>query len=179
MVVLSKKLYFKLFTGIFLTVSILFVALAETVWFPIKFHHTDNFIAYIVNRKRPFDSFNLAFYLIYIYYLLVFGFMTIIHVVLYRFIWGKKRNSTNLPIKWIIYLSGMFITGFVLALMNKLYRESIYKNFFEWIWDKVFLDYLDLIITEYNVVLLYIIVCLFFSIVIHHKHKKNYADNCL
>lgn len=167
-----KNIYFKLFIGIFLTVSILFVVFAEIVWFPVKFHHTDSFIAYMVDRKKPFDSLGLAFYHVYIYYLLVFGFMTLTHVLLYRLLWIKKQNRANLLIKCITYLFVMFSAGFALVLLNKLYRKPIYNNFWKWIWDKVFFDYLELMLTEYNVVLLYIIVCLLFSILIHFKYKK-------
>jgi hypothetical protein len=170
MIALIKNFYFKLFTAIFCTVSILFVILAETVWFPIRFHHTDNFIAYISIRKEPFDSFNWAFCHIYAYYLSVFCIMTVVHVMLYRFLWVRQSNRVWL-LQVAIYLFGMFSAGYLLVLLNTLYIKPIYKGLFEWI-TEVFFDYLELIITDYNVILLYISISIILTIGLHYYYKR-------
>lgn len=171
MMAYSKSIYLKLFLIIFTISSLLFIILAETFWFPIKFHHTDIFVAYISNRKVPFDKFNIAFKHIHAFYLFVFFFMTFVHVLLYHYLCGEKKGRDRVKNMILLYVLIMFFTSFVLTVLNEWYWYT--SDYSTWFFQKAFINYLEILLSEWRVIILYVIVLTITTMVINYRYKRD------
>lgn len=166
-----KSVYLKLFLIILTISSVLFIIVAETFWFPIKFHHTDIFVSYISNRRVPFSNFNVAFKYIYSFYLFVFFFMTLVHVLLYRYLVEMKKMRDYINYKSLLYVPIMFFASFGLTLINKWYWNT--GNFSKLFFQKAFTNYLEIILSEWKVILLYMAILTITTILINYKYKRD------
>jgi len=151
----NNNIYLSVFCLIVCLTSVLFIVLAETIWFPIKYHDTDTFIPYFSHRKAPFEYFYFAFTHFYVYYILIFSCMTFFHILLYQYLYIAKKNIFS---KCYLYLTSMFLAGFLLYLFNRWYRLGFKAPFFKWIFMDGLSFYIEMLFNQYQVISLYIII---------------------
>ncbi|OYQ33268.1 hypothetical protein CHU92_12810 [Flavobacterium cyanobacteriorum] len=155
----SYRKHFILLCLIFLISSILLVLLAETIWFPIRYSNVDNFIYYFSTRNKPFDNLLFAFKHIYCYYILTYLIMTISYIYFNSTSFVLKRSF---PLRYTIVFLMMFLTSLIIYAIH---RFIVHKGSFNHWAKEVFLKYIEMVLHEHKIVLLYLIVVLFCTII--------------
>jgi TRAP-type uncharacterized transport system fused permease subunit len=145
---------------------------AETVWFPVRFSHADWLIPYFTHRSGPFDELYFAFVHIYSYYLLTFCYMTIFHIILYKFVRDSDGFASRI-IKWLLYILAMFTAGFLLFFINYLYwhEHQMFGSFINNMTTS-FLFYLEMLLKEINPIILYFVVVTITTLLFQQKEQK-------